>query len=104
MRGGCVSETEIREEKHREAAASMSNNELAWAGFALTEFVLIVSIFTAFKVETDIFFQMTIAITIICGLLFVDSWSLFQSAGSAHRLRLKIRKQGKLRQIHVNFW
>jgi NADH:ubiquinone oxidoreductase subunit 3 (subunit A) len=97
MRGGCVSETEKREEEYREAAHSWSNNALAWGGFAITEFVLVVSIFTAFKVETTILFQFTVALSIIDGLLFATSSTLYSIAVSpAHRLwKVKDKRTGK---------
>jgi NADH:ubiquinone oxidoreductase subunit 3 (subunit A) len=97
MRGDCVSETERREEEYREAAHSWSNNALVWGGFAITEFVLVVSIFTAFKVETTILFEFAVALSIIDGLLFSTSSTLYSIAVSpAHRLwKMKDKRTGK---------
>jgi hypothetical protein len=97
MRGGCVSETETREEEYREIACGWSNNALVWAGFALTEFVLITTLFTAFKVQTNILLELTIALAIIDAVLFTFSSSFCTIASQpAHTLsRVKDKKTGK---------
>jgi len=92
-----VSETEKREEEYREIACGWSNNALVWAGFAITEFVLITTLFTAFKVQTSILLELTIALSVIDAVLFGFS-SLFCTIASqpAHTLsRVKDKRTGK---------
>jgi hypothetical protein len=67
-----VSETEIREKEYREIACTMNNNALVWAGFAVTEFVLITTLFTAFKVATNFLLELTIVLTVIDALAFTS--------------------------------
>jgi hypothetical protein len=62
----------MREEEYREIACGWSNNALVWAGFALTEFVLITTLFTAFKVQTNILLELTIALAIIDAVLLLS--------------------------------
>jgi NADH:ubiquinone oxidoreductase subunit 3 (subunit A) len=97
MIGGCVSEIEKVEEEYRVFSCTWNNAALVWAGFAVTEFVLITTLFTAFKVETNILLELTIALTVIDALFFTSSASVFMGAANpAHRLRkVKDKKTGK---------
>ena len=97
MRSGCVSETEKREEEYREIACGWSNNALAFAGFAVTEFVLITTLFTAFKVQTSILLELTIALSVIDAVLFGFSSTFCTIASQpAHTLgRVKDKRTGK---------
>jgi hypothetical protein len=92
-----VSETEKREEEYREIACGWSNNALVWASVAITEFVLITTLFTAFKVQTSFLIELTIALAIVDGLLFCFSSSFFMlAANPAHTLwRVKDKRTGK---------
>jgi hypothetical protein len=97
MRGDCVSETERREEEYRDIAMGWSNNALAFAGFAITEFVLITTLFTAFKVQANLLLELAIALVIVDAILFGFSSSFCTIASQpAHTLRgVKERRTGK---------
>lgn len=94
-----MSETEKRrgEEEYRDIAMGWSNNALAFAGFAVTEFVLITTLFTAFKVQTNFLLELTIALVITDAILFGFSSAFCTIASQpTHTLRgVKKRETGK---------
>jgi len=90
-----VSETELREEEYRLYAHGQGSNMLVWAGFSVTEFALIATIFTAFKIQTNILAQALMLITLIDGCVLTASSVLFMAAASpVHRLRNLKDKEG----------
>lgn len=78
------------EEKFREVANSRSNNSIAWTGLAITQFTLIVSIFSAFGLVTSVTFQLASALFLVSGIIFTLSYGLYESAGSSYKLRLPV--------------
>lgn len=87
-----MSDDQTREERFREAAETWSTNSLIWAGLALTNFVLSVTILTAFSFKTNIFFEISASLFLLSGVLFASSWALFQGATGARKIKLKDRR------------
>jgi NADH:ubiquinone oxidoreductase subunit 3 (subunit A) len=93
----CASEIEKREEEYREIACGWSNNALVWAGFAITEFVLETTLFTAFRVQTSFLLELTILLSVMGAVLFGFSSTFCTIASQpAHTLsRVKDKRTGK---------
>lgn len=79
-----------REEEFRKLGSDRSSNSLAWAGFALTNFVTVVAIFSIFNAETSIPFQISSSLFLMSGAFFAVSWALNESAGHAYEPRLSV--------------
>lgn len=88
-------EEKEKEKRHREVAFTRSSTSLVWAGFALTNFVLIVTIFSALSVKTNVVFEISAGFFLVSGVLFSTSWALFEISGSAYRIKLKNRRTGE---------
>jgi hypothetical protein len=67
-------------------------NSLIWAGLALTNFVLSVTILTASSFETNILFETSASLFLLSGVFSASSWALFQAATGARHIKLKDRK------------
>ncbi len=81
---------EERDSEFREMGNARINSSLAWAGFALTNFVTVVAIFSVFGEETGIPFQIASSFFLMSGAFFAISWALNETAGSNYRLRLPL--------------
>jgi len=87
------------EEKEKEYQ-TMGNTRgiisLAWAGFALTNFVTVISVFAALSKETSVFFQLASSLFVGAGAIFAVAWALNETTGSSYVLR-KPKKSLRLR-------
>lgn len=79
-----------REREFQEVGNARSSNSLIWAGFALTNFVTVVAVFSAFGAEISLPFQLACSLFLMAGGFFATGWALYETAGSCHSLRLAV--------------
>jgi len=91
-----LSEKEERDEEFKSLACNWSSNALTWAGFGLANFVLVVSIFTAFSVKINLLFEIATGLFLLSGVWFAVSWVIFELVASPYVLKRKNRKTGKI--------
>ena len=75
-------------ERLREVGNCRSENSLIWAGFALTNFVTIVAIYSAFGIAVSILFQIASSLFLVAGVFFAVSWALYEAVGSKDKIKL----------------
>jgi protein-S-isoprenylcysteine O-methyltransferase Ste14 len=92
-----MSSEEEREVRFQEAAGPASQNALVWCGFGLTNFVLIVSIFTVFSVKTNTLFEIAISLFLLSGVLCCMGWAIYGTITNMKVGRVKDRKTGEIK-------
>lgn len=79
---------EIISDRQRDIGSCRSQNSLAWAGFALTNFVTIAALYSVFEVEWSIIFQIASYLFLLSGTFFAVGWGLYETVGSEKKINL----------------
>lgn len=84
---------DVNDEDFMDTGNCRSINCLAWAGFALTNFVTIVAVFSAFGKDLTAPIQLASGFFLTAGAFFAIGWGLNEAAGSPRPIWLPINVQ-----------